>query len=128
MTQVYKQLPATPKQALKRIGGIDEHLSAELFKALGDPTRLLLFSCLAKCGRACSVTEVSECCDIDFSVVSRHLALLARAGVVDVSKEGRTVYYQVRYKDLSHTLRKLAQALEGCCGSQNKKGSACGCK
>ena len=49
----------------------DRALDAELFKALSDPTRLKLLACLAKCSRMCSVTEVAECCSVDFSVVSR---------------------------------------------------------
>src|SRR5262245_47160515 len=106
MTQVRKhRRPATPKQAARCCGPIDGLLNPELFKAFADPTRLSLIACLAKCGRACSVGEVAECCAVDFSVVSRHLALLARSGVLEVSKKGRTVFYGVRYAELSQSLR-----------------------
>jgi ArsR family transcriptional regulator, arsenate/arsenite/antimonite-responsive transcriptional repressor len=114
MTQVSK-LPATPKQAAARRGPIDASLDASLFKALSDPTRLSLLACIAKCGRGCSVTEVAECCSIDFSVVSRHLSLLAQARVLDASKEGRVMRYRVRYSELSAALRGLADAIEECC-------------
>ena len=116
MVQIYKRIPKTPKQAATFQGPIDDVLNAELFKALGDPTRLTLLACLSKCGRACSVSEVAECCAVDFSVVSRHLSILARAGVLEGSKKGRTVFYRVRYKDLSKSLRSIAKAFEGCCG------------
>ena len=122
MVQVYKHAK-TPKHAAKREDELDALLDAELFKALGNPTRLLLLSCLAKCGRACSVSEVAECCSVDFSVVSRHLALLARAGVLTSLKSGRIVSYQVRYKDVSSTLRKLAQAFEQYSGPRS--GATC---
>ena len=72
----------TPRRAANCCGPIDDLLDPELFRALGDPTRLLLLACLAKCGRACSVTEIAECCSVDLSVVSRHLALLERAKVL----------------------------------------------
>ncbi len=89
-------------------------LDAELFKALGEPTRLKLLSCLAKCARPCSVTELTECCAVDFSVVSRHLGVLEKAGVLTATKEGRTVYYAVRYQHLTDAFRSLAKAIEGC--------------
>ena len=104
----------TPQEASKCCGPIDDLLDAELFKALGDPTRLRLLSCLAKCGRPCSVTELTECCAVDLSVVSRHLSSLEKAGVLSSAKEGRTVFYSVRYKHLTEAFRALAKAIEGC--------------
>ena len=115
MTQVTKSLPRTPRQAARRPAPIDRLLDAELFRALSDPTRLRLLACLGKCGRACSVTEVAQCCSVDFSVVSRHLAMLAGAGVLEAKKQGRTMFYQVRYDDLSGALRALADAIDSCC-------------
>ncbi len=104
-----------PREALDCCGPIDDLLDAELFKALGEPTRLKLLSCLAKCGRACSVTELTECCAVDLSVVSRHLGVLERAGVLTATKKGRTVFYAVRYTHLSNAFRDLASAVEDCC-------------
>jgi ArsR family transcriptional regulator len=108
----------TPRQASGRTGPIDGLLDPELFKALADPTRLRLLGCLIKCGRSCSVTEVAECCSVDFSVVSRHLQALARTGILDVSKSGRTVSYAVRYGHLCQTFGRIAQAIEQCCPPQ----------
>jgi ArsR family transcriptional regulator len=99
-----------------------------VFKALSDPTRLRLLACLAKCGRACSVGEVAECCAVDLSVVSRHLAALADAGVLDSNKEGRTVSYRVRFAGMAGLFRSLADALEECCPEACQGGScAPGC-
>jgi ArsR family transcriptional regulator len=103
-----------PLDAAKCCGPIDDLLDAELFKALGEPTRLKLLSCLAKCGRPCSVTELTECCAVDLSVVSRHLSVLERAGVLTATKEGRTVFYTVRYKHLTDAFRALARSVEDC--------------
>lgn len=121
MTQISKRLrPATPRQAAACCGPVDELLDPELFKAFSDPTRVSLVACIAKCGRACSVGEVAECCSVDFSVVSRHLTLLARSGVLHVTKKGRTVFYRVRYGELCRSLRSLADALEDCCPQKGK--------
>jgi ArsR family transcriptional regulator len=118
----------TPKQAAKCSGAMDELLDPRLFKSLGDPTRLRLLTCLAKCGRACSVSELAECCSVDLSVVSRHLAQLEKAGVLESTKNGRTVFYAVRFLELSATLHALANAVEACCpagSTGTRKGECC---
>ena len=119
----------SPRQAARRRAPVDRLLDAALFKALADPTRLQLLRCLLKCKRPCSVSEVAECCDVDFSVVARHLGLLARAGILEVRKEGRTVWYAPRCESLASTFRDLAGSIqsltpaEPCCGSDCCKGT-----
>ncbi|MCB9849719.1 MAG: winged helix-turn-helix transcriptional regulator [Phycisphaerales bacterium] len=115
MASVSQQVPTTPRQAARRRATVDRRLDTQLFRALGDPTRAQLLACLVKCGRPCSVSEVAECCAVDFSVVARHLALLARAGVLSANKEGRTVWYQARCTELSSKLRALADAIDEWC-------------
>jgi DNA-binding transcriptional ArsR family regulator len=117
--------PATPRLAAARREPIDRLVNPTLFKALCDPTRASLIACIAKCGRGCSVGEVAECCAVDLSVVSRHLALLARAGVLESTRTGRTVLYRVRYAALGQSLRELADALDECCPAC--EGGRCGC-
>ena len=127
MVQISKQRPATPKQAAARKGQLDRRLDPALFKALSDPTRVSLLACIAKCGRGCAVSEVAECCSVDLSVVSRHLAILAQAGVLEATKEGRTVRYRARYAELTSALRSLADALEECCPQECGPDESCGC-
>lgn len=130
MAQVRKCLPAlrrpeSPRQAADCCRPVDDLLDPAIFKALGDPTRVRLLACVAKCGRACSVGEVAECCAVDLSVVSRHLQALARAGLVEPSRSGRTVSYRVRYAEVASTFRALADAIAECApdaGSCSKGG------
>ena len=119
--------PATPRQAGARRGPLDQRLVPDLFKALGDPVRGRLLACVAKCGRACSVGEVAECCDLDLSTVSRHLMTLARAGVMESSKRGTSVLYAVRYEYLATTLHALAAAFEACRPPDARDRGAGGC-
>lgn len=117
------QRPSTPLEALSCCGPLDAVLDAGLFKALSDPTRLALLGCLAKVARPCSVSELAACCAVDFSVVSRHLALLERAGALSSERQGRTVLYAVRHGHLAALLRGLADALDACVASP--EGAAC---
>lgn len=126
MTQVRKRrIPATPRHAAACCGPLDTLLDPVLFKSISDPTRVSLIGCIAKCGRGCSVGEVAECCSVDLSVVSRHLALLARSGVLEATKKGRTVFYRVRYAQLARSLRSLADALDECCPAKGVRNGKC---
>lgn len=87
-----------------------------LFKALSDPNRITLVARIGGTGRPSTVTEAAGCCPVDLSVVSRHLAVLRDAGVVESEKRGREVLYSVAHRDLAATLRSLADAVEACCG------------
>jgi len=126
MASIYKQSPASPKQAARRRAPVDKLLDPGLFKALAEPTRAKIVACLIKCGRPCSVTEIAQCCSIDFSVVARHLTALARSGVLESQKEGRTVWYTARSADLADRFRAIAAAIEewkaSDCGD-----TGCGC-
>jgi len=122
MTQVSQHPKSTPlplarnpRQAQRKRAAIDRLLDTELFKALADPTRVKLLACLIKCGRACSVSEVADCCAVDFSVVARHLAQLARVGILSAEKKGRTVWYTPCCTELASRLRDLAAAVERWC-------------
>lgn len=95
--------------------GLMKLLSPGLFKALSDPNRLAILIHLAMCGSSQSVTEVTPCCPVDFSVVSRHLQILREAGAVTSKKNGRTVQYTLRTGELITMLRSIADALESCC-------------
>jgi DNA-binding transcriptional ArsR family regulator len=59
-------------------------------------------------------------------VVSRHLSALADAGLLESTKEGRSVSYRVRFAEAAAMFRALADALEECCPQGCKEGS-CGC-
>jgi DNA-binding transcriptional ArsR family regulator len=100
-------------------------LEPRLFKALCEPSRLTILGALAEAGKPLSVGDIAEQLPIDFSVVSRHLAILKEAGVVDAEKRGKAVYYAMRYERLADTFRAIAGAIEQCCppeaGKTNQK-------
>ncbi|MBX3383248.1 MAG: helix-turn-helix transcriptional regulator [Phycisphaeraceae bacterium] len=138
MTQTNKQsgvvpgpcAPAamSPRQAAASPGPVDALLLPEFFKALSDPTRVRLVACMIKCGRACTVSEVADCCSVDFSVVSRHLAMLEQSGLLTAEKKGRSVHYAARHQHLSGMLRALADAIDACNPEDPSCcGGACGC-
>jgi len=87
----------------------------EFFGALADPTRLEVVMRLAGSSRPQTVTEITGCCGVHISGVSRHLAKLRQAGLVSSEKVGREVRYTLNTSDLSALLRRVADKLERCC-------------
>lgn len=94
-------------------------LEPEFFRALGDPTRVAVLLRLAELGEPSTVTQVACCCSVDLSVVSRHLAVLRRAGIVAGEKRGKEMLHRIRYATLAATLRSMADAIEACCPSDD---------
>lgn len=67
---------------------------ARIIKALGHPSRLMMVDALAE-GELC-VCELQALVGSDMSTVSKHLALLKRAGIVQDRKQGLQVFYSLR--------------------------------
>lgn len=102
--------------------GLAELMTPEFFKALGDPNRIALLAGLSEGPEAQNVQQVARCCDVDLSVVSRHLSQLKQAGLVTAQKKGKEVHYSLNAKAVAATLRRLADFFDSCCPPQTKKG------
>ena len=80
---------------------------AEIFKALGDPTRVRLLSALAT-AELC-VCDLATLLAISDSAVSHQLRLLRSLRLVRARRDGRMVFYRL---DDEHIARLLAQGRE----------------
>ena len=72
---------------------IDVGSFSRLFKALGDETRLRIVALLAH-GELC-VCHLEDALGLSQPHVSRHLAILRMAGVVEHRRQGSWVYYRM---------------------------------
>jgi ArsR family transcriptional regulator, arsenate/arsenite/antimonite-responsive transcriptional repressor len=85
---------------------------ADLLKALGEFNRLSLVYQLCQCQTPQNVMCLCDCCDVDTSVVSRHLKVLSQEGVVQVEKQGRKRAYSLNRSYVAERLRELADKIE----------------
>lgn len=67
---------------------------AKIIKAMAHPSRLMMIDALVE-GEKC-VCELRELVGADMSTVSKHLALMREAGIVDDRKVGQQVFYSLR--------------------------------
>jgi DNA-binding transcriptional ArsR family regulator len=68
---------------------MSDHLSA-VFAALADPTRRAILAMLLEDDMA--VTDVAAGFDISLAAISRHLRVLAQAGLIHQERRGRLVW------------------------------------
>jgi ArsR family transcriptional regulator len=66
----------------------------KVLKAMAHPSRLLIIDELAERERC--VCELTAMIGADMSTVSKHLALLKAAGIVEDEKRGLQVFYRLR--------------------------------
>ena len=92
------------KQALPKIASLRK--SAPIFAALGDETRLRLIAVLCA-GGALSIAQLTSGTEITRQAVTKHLQVLAAAGLVRDVKIGREHLWEFEPKQLEEARRSL---------------------
>ncbi|QIY69221.1 metalloregulator ArsR/SmtB family transcription factor [Streptomyces sp. RLB1-33] len=87
--------PCCPPLTERPLSAEEAERTAAMFKALGDPVRLRLFSLVAshEGGEAC-VCDISDV-GVSQPTVSHHLKKLKEAGLLASERRGTWVYYRV---------------------------------
>jgi len=75
--------------------------TAQIFKALGDETRLRIMALLLD-GRELCVCDIMAALELPQSTVSRHLSYLRNAGLVEDRRQGIWMYYKINRESPEH--------------------------
>ncbi len=80
--------------------------TAELMKALADPTRLTMMASLWKAETPICICDFTAGLGLSQPTISHHMSKLREAGLVDCEKKGIWVYYRLadRLKPSAHRL------------------------
>jgi ArsR family transcriptional regulator, arsenate/arsenite/antimonite-responsive transcriptional repressor len=70
--------------------------AAEIFKALGDSTRLKILKILSIKGSVLCVGKIACILDISQPAVSQHLKVLKNAGLVEADRQGFHMHYRIK--------------------------------
>ncbi|CAG0973076.1 partial Arsenic resistance transcriptional regulator ArsR1, partial [Anaerolineae bacterium] len=81
-------------------------------KALADRTRLRIIMALTG-GELC-VCQIVELCSLAPSTISKHLQLLAHAGLIASRKDGRWIYYRLAESGASGNVRGALKWVRDC--------------
>jgi DNA-binding transcriptional ArsR family regulator len=78
-----------------------------VFRALSDPTRRAVMTCISERGEA-SATEIANQLPISRQAVVKHLAALDEAGLVSYERQGRDKMYRLTPEPMSEALSWIA--------------------
>ncbi len=90
---------------------------AEIFKQLGDTTRIRIFFLLCHCEEC--VINIAAMLDMSSPAVSHHLRPLRNSGLIISRREGKEVYYRAADTPQSRLLHQMIeQVMEIACPKQ----------
>ena len=87
-------------------------------KALGDPNRVRAL--LALLQEELCVCQVVELLGLAPSTVSKHMAVLKQAGLVESRKEGRWVYYRAAATEVPAEVTEVLDWVSNCCSGSRE--------
>ena len=85
----------------------EEKVPVEIFKALGDETRLKIFLTLSRSPDRLCVSDVVKQLGISQPAVSQHLKILKAAGLADSARKGHKIHYGVNREFFRDAIEKL---------------------
>lgn len=88
-------------------------IDSDFVKALAEPVRIEILKWLIVEGSS-DVKSLAEKMPQDRSVISRHLALMEKAGLLSVKKEGRHMIYTVDGERSLQKSERLVDAIKQC--------------
>lgn len=80
---------------------------SDVFKQLGDPTRLRIFWLLCHCTEC--VTDIAAMLDMSSPAVSHHLRILKSCDLITGSRSGKEVYYKVSENTCAGLLHNMIE-------------------
>ena len=83
--------------------------AAYILRTVAHPTRLAIVD-LLKLNERLSVNEMSEIIGVEQSLLSHHLKTMKLAGILKSEKEGQSVFYSLKERDVT----KLIDCIEHC--------------
>ena len=87
-----------------------EESVAQIFRVLSVPARLRVLMAIAQEGEAC-VCHLEAMLGMRQALISQHLMALRQAGLVTARREGRFVYYRLKYPQVARWVNEAAEML-----------------
>ena len=79
---------------LMAMAGISAAKAALIGKALGDPTRLSIYSHIANRSKGLFCGELGDCHVLSMATISHHLRVLTQAGLISSRRSGQYIFYR----------------------------------
>ena len=98
------------EQALQNMPSVENfQLLADIFKQLGDGSRLRIFWLLCHCEEC--VLNIAAIVNMSSPAVSHHLRLLKSSGLIVSRRDGKEMYYRTADTELAQMLHHMIEKL-----------------
>ena len=88
--------------------------TAELFRALGDPTRVRILNLIARSGGEVCACDLNEPVGLSQPTVSHHLKKLVESGLLERDQRGKWAFFSLN-RDAVEKLAAVADLKGVCC-------------
>ena len=95
------------RHPLADLDGLTSQRLADIFKLLGDPTRIKLLALIT--ANEMRVSDIADALDMGQSAISHQLRVLRNARLVKFRKEGKEAWYSL---DDDHVVKLMEQGLD----------------
>lgn len=76
----------------------------EIYKAIGEETRLRILRLLVKAGTELCACEIIDVLDKPQYTISKNLGILVNVGLLNERREGRMMFYELAYNEYNKTI------------------------
>lgn len=97
-------------ETLAKLAAVNDfQMTADVFKQIGDGSRLRIFWLLCHCEEC--VTNIGAMVDMSSPAVSHHLKQLKAAGLISCRRDGKEMYYKASDSKQSDLLHNMIEQL-----------------
>ena len=98
------------EEVLDRMPGVDECITvAEIFKKVGDGSRLRIFWMLCHCEEC--VSNIAAAMEMSDPAVSHHLRVLRDNGLIVSRRSGKEIYYKIADNKMAELLHHTCEIM-----------------
>ncbi len=99
------------RKAKVRINDENLQVSAEILRALAHPLRMKILEFIDK-HKTINVNKIYNTLKLEQSITSQHLRILRLADIVQTSREGKFIHYNINYPKVAHVVKAVDSFLE----------------
>lgn len=99
------------RKAKVRINDENLQVSAEILRALAHPLRMKILEFIDK-HKTINVNKIYNTLKLEQSITSQHLRILRLAGIVQTSRDGKFIHYNINYPKVGHVVKAVDSFLE----------------
>ncbi len=86
-------------------------VSSEILRALAHPLRLKIIEFIDQSGRI-NVNKIYNNLKLEQSITSQHLKIMREAGVLETTRNGKFIYYNLNYDCIANTVVAVRNYVE----------------